>query len=96
MENDTSWHHKTPSAVIGSAGFSPDGAVASLADTKKYASLFRASGDEIDGIVVLLANFGDEIGVVETIRLAGLGVPVLIQASSEELFDLGVKGWRDS
>jgi L-fucose isomerase-like protein len=83
-------------AIIGGADLTPDGAVASLADAKKYASLFRASGEEIDGIVVLLANFGDEIGVVETIRLAGLGVPVLVQASPDELSDLGVKGRRDS
>ena len=83
-------------AVIGGADLTPDGAVAGLSDAKKYASLFRASADAIDGILVLLANFGDEIGVIETIRLAGLNVPVLVQASPDNLSDLGVKGRRDS
>jgi L-fucose isomerase-like protein len=83
-------------AVIGESGLTSDGAVACLADAKKYAELFRRNRDEIDGIIVVLANFGDEIGVVETIRLAGLGVPVLVQACPDELGHLDVKGRRDS
>lgn len=83
-------------AVIGAPALTPDGAVASLADAKKYAALFRSQADTIDGVVVALANFGDEIGVVETLRLAGLGVPVLVQACPDDLADLGVKGRRDS
>jgi L-fucose isomerase-like protein len=68
-------------AVIGDPALSSDGAVAGLADAEKYAKLFGEARDRIDGIIVVLANFGDEIGVVETIRLAALGVPVLVQAS---------------
>lgn len=83
-------------AVIGAPELTPDGAVAGLADARKYAELFRSSADSIDGIVVALANFGDEIGVVETLRLADLGVPVLVQACPDSLTDLGVKGRRDS
>jgi L-fucose isomerase-like protein len=83
-------------AVIGAAELTNDGAVACLADAQKYAALFKQHRDEIDGIIVVLANFGDEIGVVETIRLAGLGVPVLVQACPDELERLDVKGRRDS
>ena len=83
-------------AVIGDPGLTADGAVACLADAQKYATLFREKRDEIDGIIVVLANFGDEIGVVETIRLAGLGVPVLVQACPDELGHLDIKGRRDA
>jgi L-fucose isomerase-like protein len=83
-------------AVIGDPSLTSDGAVACLSDAKKYAELFRAKRDEIDGIIVSLANFGDEIGVVESIRLAGLGVPVLVQACPDAIDKLDVKGRRDS
>ena len=83
-------------AVIGDPALTSDGAVACLADAQKYAALFREKRDGIDGIIVVLANFGDEIAVVETIRLAGLGVPVLVQACPDELDRLDVKGRRDS
>ena len=83
-------------AVIGDPALTADGAVACLADAQKYAALFRARRDDLDGIIVVLANFGDEIAVVETIRLAGLGVPVLVQACPDELGKLDVKGRRDA
>ncbi|HEY9054827.1 MAG TPA: fucose isomerase [Rectinemataceae bacterium] len=83
-------------AVIGQPSLTPDGAVSGIEDARKYAELFRDSAGKIDGIIVALANFGDEIGVVETIRLAGLGVPVLVQACPDKLSELGVKGRRDS
>jgi L-fucose isomerase-like protein len=74
----------------------PDGAVATLADAKVYAEFFRERRDAIDGIIVSLSNFGDEIAVTETIKRAGLGVPVLVQACPDELAHLDVKGRRDS
>jgi L-fucose isomerase-like protein len=83
-------------AVIGDAALTADGAVACMADAQKYAALFRERRDQIDGLIVVLANFGDEIGVVETLRLAGLPVPVLVQACPDELGKLDVKGRRDA
>jgi L-fucose isomerase-like protein len=74
----------------------PDGAVATLADAKVYAEFLRARRDDIDGIVVSLANFGDEVAVTETIKRSGLDVPVLVQACPDDLEHLGVKGRRDS
>lgn len=83
-------------AVIGSPELTPDGAVATRPDTLKYAELFRSRSVDIDGIVVVLANFGDEIAVTETIRLSGLDVPVLVQACSDDLDKLDVHGRRDA
>jgi L-fucose isomerase-like protein len=82
--------------AIPDAKATPDGAVATLADAKLYADFFRARRDELDGIIVSLSNFGDEIAVTETIQRAGLGLPVLLQACPDDLQRLDVKGRRDS
>jgi L-fucose isomerase-like protein len=82
--------------VVPDAKATPDGAVATVSDAKIYAEFFRERRDRIDGIIVSLANFGDEISVTETIRRADLGVPVLVQACPDELDRLDVKGRRDS
>src|SRR5262245_64519347 len=58
----------------------PYGSVETLADARACADLFRAHRDEIDGIIVTLPNFGDERGVANTIRWAGLDIPVLVHA----------------
>jgi L-fucose isomerase-like protein len=60
------------------------GAIESRDEAKAYADLFKQNRDRIDGIIVTLPNFGDERGVAETIRLAGLNVPVLVHASMDE------------
>ena len=60
------------------------GPVETREDAKKCANLFRAKRDKIQGIIVTLPNFGDEKGIAETIRLAGLNVPVLIQATPDD------------
>jgi len=72
------------------------GAVETIADATKCATFFRGHSEEIDGIVVILPNFGDEIGIVESISRAKLDVPVLVQASMDEVDKVDVKGRRDS
>ena len=68
-----------------------------LSDAKVAAEAFKQHRDEIDGIVVVLPNFGDELGVVETLNRAKLDVPVLIQAcDDEDPNKLGVKERRDA
>jgi len=74
----------------------PNGVVETLSDAKKYAAFFRSHRDEIDGIIVSLANFGDEIAVVETIERSGLKVPILVQACNDDLTHVDVKGRRDA
>ena len=49
------------------------GGVETWQDAKKCADLFKADSEKIDGILVLLPNFGDERGVAETIKLSGSG-----------------------
>src|SRR6056297_646056 len=72
------------------------GAIETIGDAMKCATLFRQHSGEIDGIVVILPNFGDEIGVVETISRSKLDVPVLVQACNDEVDKVDVKGRRDS
>ena len=72
------------------------GAIETLADARKCAELFKRNRDEIDGVIVVLPNFGDELGVVETLKAAKLDVPVLVQACSDRLDAVDVSGRRDA
>ncbi|MCD7895361.1 MAG: hypothetical protein LUG50_01650 [Planctomycetaceae bacterium] len=72
------------------------GAIETLEDAKKLAELFKSRRDDIDGILVLLPNFGDEQAVAETIRESGLRVPVLVQASNDEVDKVDLSGRRDA
>ena len=72
------------------------GAIETLADAKKCADLFQGHRDSIDGIIVVLPNFGDELGIVQTLDRAKLNVPVLIQACSDKLDAVDVSGRRDA
>ncbi|MCU0503366.1 MAG: fucose isomerase, partial [Anaerolineae bacterium] len=44
------------------------GAVETWEDAKRCAELFKAQRDRIDGILVVLPNFGDERGIADTIK----------------------------
>lgn len=72
------------------------GAVESREEARKCAALFREHRDEIDGIVVSLPNFGDERAVAETLRMAELRVPVLIQATPDQPGAMNIACRRDS
>lgn len=72
------------------------GAVESLSDAQKCAELFKQHREEIDGILVTLPNFGDERAVANTLRWAGLNVPVLIQACNDDGAKMTIKHRRDS
>jgi L-fucose isomerase-like protein len=72
------------------------GGIETHADARKCADLFRQHRDEIDGVLVCLPNFGDEKGVADTLKLAGLDVPVLIQGYPDDLNQLGVSRRRDA
>jgi len=62
-----------------------NGAVQSRADARLYGDFLRKNRDAIDGILLLLPNFGDEIAVIETLRIADLRVPILVQASNDQV-----------
>jgi len=72
------------------------GSVESLADAQKCADLFKQNRDEIDGVLVTLPNFGDERAIANTLRWAGLGVPVLIQAFPDDAQKMTIADRRDS
>ncbi|NKB72331.1 MAG: fucose isomerase [Candidatus Latescibacteria bacterium] len=61
------------------------GGVETYAEAQRCADLFRRHRNEIEGVLVVLPNFGDEKGVADTLRLAGLDVPVLIQGYPDDL-----------
>jgi len=73
-----------------------NGAIETLSDAKKCARLFKQNEEKIDGIIVSLPNFGDELGVVQTLDMAKLGAPVMIQASNDQLNEVDVKSRRDA
>ena len=72
------------------------GGVETHGDARKCADLFRRHRDKIGGILVVLPNFGDEKGVADTLKLAGLNVPVLIQGYPDDLDRLDVVRRRDA
>src|SRR5215471_1190923 len=72
------------------------GGVETHAEARKCAALFRKHAEEIDGVLVILPNFGDEKGVADTLKLAGLDVPVLVQGYPDDLKKLDVARRRDA
>jgi L-fucose isomerase-like protein len=72
------------------------GAVESLEDARKCADLLRANAGKIDGVLVTLPNFGDERAVANTLRWAGLNVPVLVHAFADSAETMTIKNRRDS
>ena len=72
------------------------GVVEMIEDAKKCAKLFRDNFEKIDGIIVSLPNFGDEIGIVTTLNLAKLDVPLLVQAFDDDLDKMDTEHRRDS
>src|SRR5713101_4723915 len=82
--------------VVLSPEQSKHGAVETHEEAKRCAALFRAASDRIDGVIVSLPNFGDERAIADTLRLASLNVPVLIQATPDTPSKMGIAHRRDS
>jgi L-fucose isomerase-like protein len=72
------------------------GAVETYVEAQRCAELFKKHADEIDGIIVTLPNFGEERGIVDAIRLSGLRVPVLVQATPDRSDNMTIAMRRDS
>ena len=72
------------------------GAVETRQESRLCADLFRQRRDRIDGIVVTLPNFGEERAIADTLRLADLRVPVLIQATPDDPRKMTIAFRRDS
>jgi len=72
------------------------GAIETREEATRCAGLFRKHSDQIDGIVVTLPNFGDERAIADTLRMSGLGVPVLVQATPDTPAKMTIRDRRDS
>jgi L-fucose isomerase-like protein len=83
-------------AVALSIEESKYGAVETHEEAKRCAELFRKHEKEIDGVIVTLPNFGDERAIADTLRLARLGVPVLVQATPDSASKMTITHRRDS
>ncbi|GHT58086.1 fucose isomerase [Bacteroidia bacterium] len=72
------------------------GSIDDYKDAQKCAKLFSDNRDIIDGIIVVLPNFSNEVGIVNAINGAKLNVPVLIQAMDDDNDKVDVYSRRDS
>jgi L-fucose isomerase-like protein len=72
------------------------GAVETREESRRCADLFKKNRDRIDGIIVTLPNFGEERAIADTLRLADLRVPVLIQATPDDPKKMTIAFRRDS
>lgn len=72
------------------------GAVETWADAQRCGDLLRRNRERLDGILVCLPNFGDEKGVADSIRLADVRVPILVQACPDDLDQFGLDRRRDA
>jgi L-fucose isomerase-like protein len=83
-------------AVVLGPEDSKYGAVETYTEAQKCAELFKKHAEQIDGIIVTLPNFGEERGIVDAIRLSGLKVPVLVQATPDRSDNMTIAVRRDS
>jgi L-fucose isomerase-like protein len=72
------------------------GAVETREESRRCADLFKRNRDRIDGIIVTLPNFGEERAIADTLRLADLRVPVLVQATPDDPGRMTIAARRDS
>jgi L-fucose isomerase-like protein len=72
------------------------GAVETRVEAARCADLFKRHRDAIDGVIVTLPNFGDERAIADTLRMADLDVPVLVQATPDTPGRMTIRDRRDS
>src|ERR1700739_2108048 len=83
-------------AIVLGPEQSKHGAVETYNEAQHCAELFKKHQEEIDGIIITLPNFGEERGIVDAIRLSGLKVPVLVQATPDRSEAMTIATRRDS
>ena len=70
------------------------GAVETAEEGLKYAAFLREHRGEYDGVILSLPNFGDENGAIAAMQ--DCGVPILIQAYSDEIGKMDFQQRRDA
>src|SRR6202142_141803 len=81
--------------VLGPEGCK-HGAVETHEEAKRCTELFKALGNRMGGGILMVQNFGGEGAIADTLRLARLNVPVLIQATPDTPGKMGITHRRDS
>src|SRR3984885_10620103 len=82
--------------VVMSPEQSKHGAVETHEEAKRCAALFQKNRERLDGVIVSLPNFGDKRAIADTLRLARLDVPVLVQATPDDAANMTILHRRDS
>ena len=72
------------------------GAVETRAEAAKCADLFKRHRETLDGVIITLPNFGEERALADTLRGAGVDVPVLVQATPDTPGLMSIADRRDS
>ena len=72
------------------------GAIETIEDAHKCARLFNEKRYEIDGIVISLPNFGDELGIANALDEAQLRVPILVHAEDDDNDKVDIQQRRDA
>jgi L-fucose isomerase-like protein len=83
------------SVVLGPED-SKHGAVETHEEAKRCAALFQKNRERLDGVIVSLPNFGDERAIADTMRMARLEIPVLVQATPDDAANMTILHRRDS
>jgi L-fucose isomerase-like protein len=83
-------------AIVLGPEQSKHGAVETYEDAKRCAELFKSKAALLDGVIVTLPNFGDERAIADTLRLAHLEIPVLVQATPDAKSKMSIAHRRDS
>ena len=83
-------------AVLPRENETKSGAIETRAEARLCADVFKRNADRIDGVVVTLPNFGDERAIADTLRMSGLNVPVLVQATPDTAGRMTIRDRRDS
>ena len=81
-------------ALMMDESLSRYGAVETPEEGRRFAAFLAAHRDEADGVIVALANFGDENGALYALRDAG--VPILVQAYPDEIGKMDFSHRRDA
>ena len=72
------------------------GAIETFEEARLCGELLKKHQDHIEGVIVSLPNFGDERAIADAMRLSGLKVPVLIQATPDTPNKMTIRDRRDS
>ncbi len=82
--------------LIPEENATPYGAVETSEDAQLYADFFIEHRKELQGFIVTLPNFGDEVGIVETLEKTSLDLPVLVHAWDDKTTEMDMPRRRDA